>query len=661
MENVTPFAYVALLGWIPFVIVMFMLMPARKAAAIALIGGWLTLPPISLYFSGLPDYSKTTAATISIVLGTLIFGINQLQGLRLRWFDLPVFLFCFGGMASSLQNGLGFYDGLADALTQWLTWGLPYLFGRVYFGTPEGLRYFATAMAIGGLVFAFPCLFEIRMSPRLISDVYGLPGFLDMRLGGYRPHVFFKTGLELGMWMTAASTAAAWLWRSGAIKKLGAVPFGLILLPILLVTTILCRSTGALLLLFVGLTVLWLSDRFRTRLLMIAIVLTGPLYVAGRVSKVWSGQQAVDVANMIGKDRGGSLAYRFDCENLLIDQAVKRPLFGWGGWGGASVDVPGSTPGPDGKRKTVVFDGLWIIFLGSKGFFGLAGFYLLIAGPAILFIRRFPPRLWASPQVAAGSVAAVLLSLYTVDCLMNAFPNIIYVTLAGALAGLEPKQLRATAPGDVAESARRTVGDPRRGAMAVPAAHVGSNPLADRYLRLGRSFKQEGSPDEADAVWRQALDMLTALMEADPDAPGLRRQWCECANDLAWLRANHPDPGRRDPAGAVAMARRIVDECPDSQTYWNTLGVAYYRAGDAASAVAALDRASALGGGTAFDDVFLALAHARLGDLEEARLAFARASSHAQRDYPGHPELAGFCAEARATLAEGPGSPAAAL
>ena len=194
------------------------------------------------------------------------------------------------------------------------------------------------------------------------------------------------------------------------------------------------------------------------------------------------------------------------------------------------------------------------------------------------------------------------------------------------------------------------------------SAAAGTRPieLADRYHSLGRSFKQEGRPDEAESAWRQALDVLTARMQAEPEAPGLRHRWCDCANDLAWLRANHPDPARRDPEAAAAMARRIVEECPETATYWNTLGVACYRAGDDVSAVVALDRATALGGGTAFDDVFLALAHARLGDSDESRLAFARALIRAERDYPGHPELAGFCDEARSILAEGPGTAASA-
>lgn len=100
------------------------------------------------------------------------------------------------------------------------------------------------------------------------------------------------------------------------------------------------------------------------------------------------------------------------------------------------------------------------------------------------------------------------------------------------------------------------------------------------------------------------------------------------------------------------MARRMVETYPDAEVYWNTLGVAYYRAGDYTAAVAALDHAITLGGGTAFDDIFLAMAHARLGNLKEARRELAQAVIRAEHDYPGHLELTGFCNEARFILTE---------
>ena len=92
--------------------------------------------------------------------------------------------------------------------------------------------------------------------------------------------------------------------------------------------------------------------------------------------------------------------------------------------------------------------------------------------------------------------------------------------------------------------------------------------------------------------------------------------------------------------------------------YWNTLGVAYFRAGDATSAVTTLEHAKAVGGGSAFDDVFLAMSHARLGDREQAERRLAEAISGMERRRWGHPELGRFCHEAQSVLAESLGTSA---
>ncbi len=648
----TPLAYIALIGWIPLVVILYALLPGRQAATVAVIGAWLILPPFTLPISGLPDYSKNTAATVGMMLGMFLFDPGRLLRFRPRWFDLPMLLWCLCGIASSLHNGLGLYDGLSDALKQTIAWGLPYLLGRLYFGDPEGLRSFAVGMVIGGLAYVPPCLFEIKMSPILLSLIYGGGrGAYDYRLGGWRPHVFFATGLESGLWMSAAALTAWWLWRCGAIKRIGQVPFGPVLLPILLVTTFFCRSTGAFALLALAVMVLWLSARFRTRLLMAGLLLVAPTYAAARTTHLWSGRETVELVKAaLGEDRAHSLEYRFECEALLADKALQQPTFGWGGWDRSSVKWS-----EDDWAKPVPTDGMWIIWLGTKGIVGLTLFYLSLILPAALFVRRFPARLWDDPRLAAGSLAAALLGVYLIDCQLNAFVNIIYITLAGGLIGLEPGQLATIAlcRGGGTLKGRAMGATPPRVAPVAAAAPPASGrvALAARCHALGRSYKQDGRLDDAEAAWRQALDLLSESLEADPVPPEVRRRWwCDCANDLAWLRANHPDPARRDPADAVSLARRTVAECPDAAAYWNTLGVALYRAGDAGAAVAALDRATALGGGTAFDDVFLAMAHARLGDTDRARQELARAMVRAERDYPGHPELAGFCDEAHALI-----------
>jgi tetratricopeptide (TPR) repeat protein len=284
------------------------------------------------------------------------------------------------------------------------------------------------------------------------------------------------------------------------------------------------------------------------------------------------------------------------------------------------------------------------MFVGTKGFIGLTLFYTAMILPVIRFVRRFPVRLWRNPQLAPASVAATLLGLYIIDCLLNGFPNIIYVTITGGLAGLEPRQLR----GIVAESG---IG---------AAAAINKSALADHNHRLGRTLKAEGRFKEAKAVWRQTLELLSTLITAHPDHPDLRQRWCDCANDLAWLNLHYPDPASGNPSEAIALARHTVEMCPDGATYWNTLGTAYFRAGDDILAITALDRAKALSDGTAFDDVFLAMAHARLGNREHAEHLLTQAILQMEQDNPGHAELVRFCDEARSILAEGFGAPAVA-
>ena len=196
--------------------------------------------------------------------------------------------------------------------------------------------------------------------------------------------------------------------------------------------------------------------------------------------------------------------------------------------------------------KAVETDGLWIIILGTKGFVGLTCLYMALVLPAALFTWRFPARLWNDPRLAAGSVAAVLLALYVTDCLLNGFVNIIYITLAGALMGLEPGILRMKAVN-------------RAGVAAVTG--MSQLALADHNRSLGRALKAEGRLHEAEAVWRRTLDLLSGLTAAYPNDAGLQQRCRDCTNDLVWLWANY-DTGHRDLSAAVAMAATVGRTVP---------------------------------------------------------------------------------------------------
>src|SRR4051794_28700009 len=122
-----------LFGWIPVCLFMFMLLPPRRAVIYAFLLAWLFLPIAGYGIHGLPDYTKMSATCAGVLLGALIFDSDRILGFRPKWIDIPMIVFCTSPMISSYLNGLGLYDGCAEIVRQIVTWGLPYLIGRVYF------------------------------------------------------------------------------------------------------------------------------------------------------------------------------------------------------------------------------------------------------------------------------------------------------------------------------------------------------------------------------------------------------------------------------------------------------------------------------------------------------------------------------------------------
>ena len=93
------------------------------------------------------------------------------------------------------------------------------------------------------------------------------------------PKRLLLTGLELGLWMTAASLAGLVALAVRCDQEDRGISFGSVLLPILMVTTILCRSTGALSPAGLRHDGPLVVRRFRTRLLLAGLLVAGPLYV----------------------------------------------------------------------------------------------------------------------------------------------------------------------------------------------------------------------------------------------------------------------------------------------------------------------------------------------------------------------------------------------
>lgn len=427
---------IALLGWIPLVLALFSVMPARRAVLVAFLLAWLFLPIAGYEFQGLPNFTKMSATSMGVLLGITLFDARRLAELRWAWHDLPMLTWLAVPMASSLHNGLGVYDGISAVFEQAITWGVPYYIGRLYFSNLAGLRELAAGIFIGGLIYVPLCLYEIRMSPQLHTLVYGFHQHIfqqSARYGGWRPTVFMQHGLAVGMWMAVASLLGVWLWQTRALRRVYSVPMSL-LVPPLLVTTVMCKSIGALGLLVGGVGALAFAHMTRTARVMCLLVAVAPIYLTARIGMGWDAMNVVDAIAQVQSERAASLEVRLINERYITQQALAQPLFGWGRWGGyRDVDEL------DGK---VVTDSLWIITLGQTGVVGLVCLTVVIVLPAVLLMYRTGMRGWHWPELAPAAGLAVMLLLFMIDSMFNSMLNPIYLLAGGGLAGLDAVQIR---------------------------------------------------------------------------------------------------------------------------------------------------------------------------------------------------------------------------
>src|SRR5262249_35618482 len=130
--------------------------------------------------------------------------------------------------------------------------------------------------------------------------------------------------------------------------------------------------------------------------------------------------------------------------------------------------------------------------------------------------------------------------------------------------------------------------------------------------RLARMYSFQGKYAQAEALFTQVID--AASRSSGAGAP----QALISKNNLAWMLATASDPKGRNPARAVELAKQVTEAAPENAQWLNTLGVAYYRAGDWKAAVATLEKAIVRRGVENGDDwFFLAMAHWQLGHKDE--------------------------------------------
>jgi hypothetical protein len=193
---------------------------------------------------------------------------------------------------------------------------------------------------------------------------------------------------------------------------------------------------------------------------------------------------------------------------------------------------------------------------------------------------------------------------------------------------------------------------------------------------LANFLKSQNRPEEAAQKYREWVDIILEphweerlfklpsgvvpeLVEAGykPQATNICRAMLnststntEWFNDASWYLATTENPSNRDPTLAVELAKRAVELNPEGD--WNTVGVAYYRAGDFKQALADLRKSEqrAQGEDNSFDTFFLAMAEHQVGNADAARRYYAHAIQWMNEHDPQNAELLRFRAEAESLL-----------
>lgn len=428
---------IAIVLWFVCVPLFFIHLSRRRAILVSIATGWMFLPVATIAIPGLPDINKEFLTCVPIFL--LCFAIPA-EGWKVPRFDIQdglVAAFCLTPLFSSLANGLGLYDGVASSLDRLPMWLYPYLLGRFYFHSAESLRTMCWALLIAGIVYMPFCLWEIRMSPQLHKQIYGFAQkeFLQSVRGStYRPVVFMHTGLTVSMWMMMACFCGVQLWRTRQMPYMEKLPFFLqprLLLFILIGVFILCKSWGAVILFMAACLVFELARLRRSKfvlLCLVALPIAG-LYVKLNAANVGVEQEVVSFFEGIDTERAGSLQFRIDNEELLREKALEKPIFGWGGWGGAFIYN-------EYGEKTSVTDGCWIIILGANGLVGVFLLWAVILTPSYRYIRRFPKTGWQEPRALLTLAVMVILPCYAVDALINDMRTPLYMLIAGSVTSL---------------------------------------------------------------------------------------------------------------------------------------------------------------------------------------------------------------------------------
>ncbi|MGP6089411.1 hypothetical protein [Antarctobacter jejuensis] len=329
---------------------------------------------------------------------------------------------------------LGLKDAAALTIEQCLL-VVPFLLARQHLASGGSQRELLKALMVAGLIYTPLLLIEIRISPQLNNWVYGYYQHFfaqTIRFGGYRPMVFLYHGIWVAFFLMTSVVSAFALWRfredAGRFKLLVAAVY-------LAVVLVLAKSLGALLFMIFLVPLVVLLPAAKQVRVAVFVGLVALAYPVLKGAHLVPQEYMLTQAAAIDPDRAGSLRFRFQNEDTLLERAYIKPVFGWGSWGRNHILDP-----VNGNILTVT-DGRWIILIGTYGWVGFIAEFGLLLLPLLLIGREITARHRAdvSPYVAPLSL---MLAINIVDLIPNATLTPLTWLIAGAMTGYAEK-LRA--------------------------------------------------------------------------------------------------------------------------------------------------------------------------------------------------------------------------
>lgn len=438
-------ALTVLLSWPVIVAILFSRLDRSQALIWSILAGYLLLPPlVEIDLPVFPGLSKATlpslAAAVMVYLAARDPVPNENAPPPMGGF---ITLLLLMNMASPILTAVTNPDGLVDGVNYRPPIGisqgianmilqgiqlLPFLMGYKLLWNSRGAELWIRGLVLGVLWYTIPMLIELRMSPQMNVWIYGFfqHDFLQtIRYGGFRPIVFLQHPLWVALMTMTAFLSAIAIARNDRSKRnvLIALYLGAIL--------VLCKSAGALLQAMMAAPLVAFA---RPRMMVLAAAIVAGVafsYPTLRTTPWMPLQGIVNVAMAVSPERGRSLEFRLMNEEALLQRAMERPAFGWGGWGRSLFYDPYN------GRLASVPDGQWVIWIGSIGIFGYLAQFLLLLMPIFTMLRAVPRGKGTAqgPEYVVLGTISLMLAMNLLDLIPNATITPLTWLTAGALLG----------------------------------------------------------------------------------------------------------------------------------------------------------------------------------------------------------------------------------